>query len=151
MLERKVGEVLLVTAQLSCMEDGVRKPVYIREAADRLRLTPTAVSRMVQVLIECGYAELRRYGYVYLTDSGRDMAAYILHRRQIVRAFLTSLTGRHGGDVAAECARIEYALERDTVEAMERLLTAEGVVTASSAEVHYEKRHNAEVQCIDMP
>lgn len=146
MLERKLGEVLLVVAGLSCTEDGVRKPVYIREAADRLRLTPTAVSRMVQSLIEYGYAELRRYGYVYLTDHGRDTAAYILHRRKIVRAFLTSLTGRCGADVSAECMRIEYLLEKDTVDAMERLLT-EG--RASSAEIHW-GTHKPDAERIDM-
>ena len=106
--------------RLSGRGNGEDKPVRICTLSGELNVSPSSASRMAGQMSLWGYVDYRRYGYITLTDKGAVMGEYLIRRHDIVRKFLTKLTGRE--DTLTETERIEHYLSRETVEAMEKSL-----------------------------
>lgn len=98
-------------------ESPVTRPVRIGELAEKLRVSPSSASRMAQSMALWGYVDFRRYGYITVTEKGKERGAYLLRRHAVVREFLESLTGE---DALVETERIEHHLSENTVAAMEK-------------------------------
>lgn len=121
---RKNGELtpaaedyLEMIFRLSCAGKETPVPVRIGELAEKLRVSPSSASRMAQTMALWGYLDFRRYGYITMTEKGRERGAYFVRRHRAVREFLEELTGR---DALVETERIEHHLSEETVLAMER-------------------------------
>lgn len=105
--------------RLSRNDDGERVPVRICMLAEKLHVSPSSASRMAQSMAVWGYLDFKRYGYIIITDRGREMGEYLVRRHGIVLRFLECLTGKAS---LVETERIEHYLSPATVEAMENYL-----------------------------
>ncbi len=104
-------------------QSGTMRPVRICELAEKLHVSPSSASRMVQTMALRGYVDFKRYGFITLTAAGAEMGDYLIRRHRVVLDFLTWLRGDQ--DCFEEAERIEHHLSRRTVEAMEEKM-AEG-------------------------
>ena len=102
------------------LSDGGRDPVRIRDLSVALRVSPSSASRMATAMSADGFVNFRRYGYITLTDRGRDEGGYMRKRRALTTAYLARLRGEDERAVADEAERVAHCLSPGTVAAMER-------------------------------
>ncbi len=102
------------------LSDGGRDPVRIRDLSVALRVSPSSASRMATAMSADGFVNFRRYGYITLTDRGRDEGGYMRKRRALTTAYLARLRGEDERAVADEAERVAHCLSPETVAAMER-------------------------------
>lgn len=113
------------------------RPVRICELAGRLGVSPSSASRMAQSMAVWGFVDFQRYGYITLTEQGRERGAYLQRRHRTAEAFLRRLTGK---DCPQEAARMEHCLSPDIVEAMVRFLRDEKTgYTGDSCRIYMER------------
>ena len=96
------------------------EPVRIKELSEDLSVSPSSASRMATAMSARGLVNFRRYGYITLTEDGRELGEYLVRRRDVLIRFITALRG--DGDAEAEADAAEHCLFRDTVRAMEVFL-----------------------------
>ena len=114
-------EWLLAIAEMS--DADMTGPVRIGELALKLGAAPSSASRMARLLASWGYVDFRRYGYILLTENGREEGRYLIRRRAVVGAFLAKFTCRLPDECAAEAKAVEYGFSRESISAMEKYLT----------------------------
>jgi DtxR family transcriptional regulator, Mn-dependent transcriptional regulator len=92
--------------------------VSLRSIADRLDVTPPAISRMAQRLIRQGL--MRRDGAcgMLLSESGERVALKSIRKRRIFEAFLVTKMGYTWDQVYAVAAKSSNHLDDDLVERM---------------------------------
>lgn len=105
---------------LSRGDDGDDVPVRICALSEKLGVSPSSASRMAQSMAVWGYIDFRRYGYITLTDKGRERGAYLSERREIIGRFFSELCG---GSCADDLDRLSHFVSRNTVEAMDEYLS----------------------------
>ena len=104
------------------LSDGGREPVRIRDLSVALRVSPSSASRMATAMSADGFVNFRRYGYITLTDRGREEGGYMRKRRALTTAYLARLRGEDERAVASEAERLAHSLSPETVAAMESSL-----------------------------
>ncbi len=100
-------------------------PVRIRDIAHALNVSPSSASRMMSQLAGRELAEFERYGYVMMTDAGREMGMFLIKRHKTVNALLC-LINEGDCDDLEETERLEHYFSRRTVENIERFLEKYG-------------------------
>ena len=61
------------------------------ELAAKLHVRPSSVSKMIQQLGLTGYIRAERYGYISLTEKGKEAGNYLLYRHDVLHQFLCAL------------------------------------------------------------
>lgn len=97
------------------------------DLAERLGVTQATVAAAVARLQRGGYVKSEPYRSIFLTETGRELAAFCRRRHRVVLAFLAAL------GVAPEIAEqdaegIEHHVSEPTLAAMERWLEHQGRV-----------------------
>lgn len=102
----------------------VRSENYVRigKLADNLGVRPSSASKMTSHLKECGYVNYEKYGYITLTESGREYAAYLMKRHALLNRLLCLINGTESELKQVE--RTEHFFDRRTIENIERFLLA---------------------------
>jgi DtxR family Mn-dependent transcriptional regulator len=87
--------------------------VMISTLSENLNVRPPSVTKMVQKLAELGMLKYKRYDYVLLTDTGRELAKFLYERHYIVELFLKNL----GVDenLLIETELIEHSISKTTL------------------------------------
>lgn len=130
-------DYLAAICQMAQESESPPRPVRICELAQRLGVSPSSASRMAQSMAVWGFLDFRRYGYITLTEQGRERGAYLLERNRTVAAFFRRLTGR---DCPEEAARVEHCLSPETVHAMARFAAGENLGhTGDSCRIYMER------------
>ena len=78
--------------------------------ADRLEISPPAVSAMVKKLAALGYVTHVRYRGVRLTDEGRKVALEVLRHHRLLETYLVEELGVPWDRVHAEAEVLEHVL-----------------------------------------
>ncbi len=65
--------------------------VRISTLAELLNVRPSSATKMVQKLAEIGLVDYKRYGIIFLTESGREIGEFLLKRHNIVEKFLSTI------------------------------------------------------------
>lgn len=99
---------------------GEGEPVRVGMLARRLHVTPSSATKMVAVLAENGCVEAERYGFVTLTEYGRNTGVYLVRRHQIIHDFFCMLNGT--AEELTQTEKVEHFIEPHTLAAMERAL-----------------------------
>lgn len=84
-----------------------------REIAGHLHVSPASASKMTQQLKDEGYINAEKYGYVSLTDKGRQAGEYLLFRHQVLHRFLCALN--QSDNELEQAEKLEHFLNRTTV------------------------------------
>jgi DtxR family Mn-dependent transcriptional regulator len=105
---------------LSASVEDYAKAIYALEArhgaastnalAERLGVTPPAVSAMVKKLAGLGYVRHARYRGVRLTDAGRRVALEVLRHHRLLETYLVEELGVPWDSVHAEAEVLEHVL-----------------------------------------
>lgn len=127
------GYTLLQQGQLTAaMEDYLEMicrmeaqgVVRISALAQALHVKPPSASKMAGSLRAQGFIEFPRYGYITLTQLGRDMGAYLVRRHEIIGRLLCRINGTE--NELEEVEKIEHFLSPRTVANIERFLKGQG-------------------------
>jgi len=65
--------------------------VMISTLSENLHVRPPSVTKMVQKLAELGMINYKKYDKVLLSDTGLELAKYLLERHNIVELFLKNI------------------------------------------------------------
>ncbi len=110
----------------SAMEDYLEmiyrnslKEGYIRinTLAELLNVKAASASRMVQKLGALGLLIYKKYGIIVLSESGKEIGAYLLERHHISENFL-KLLGCEEDDLLQQAELMEHSLNPKTVHKM---------------------------------
>lgn len=94
--------------------------VRISALAAALHVTPPSASKMAGNLRAQELIEFPRYGYITLTELGKRMGEYLLHRHELINRLLCLIN--QTSDELEEAEKIEHFLSPRTVENIERFL-----------------------------
>lgn len=96
--------------------------VRITSLAHALHVKPPSASKMAANLRGQELIEFPRYGYITLTDLGRHLGAYLVHRHEVVGRLLCTIN--HTENELEEVEKIEHFLSPRTVSNIEAFLNA---------------------------
>jgi len=95
------------------------------ELAGRLGVTHATVNKVIGRLQRDGLVTSRPYRAIFLTDTGRALAARMRHRHRVVAAFLLAL-GVSDEVAELDAEGIEHHVSEETVAAFERFIAGAG-------------------------
>jgi len=109
---------LKVMLQLSSEKGGIRST----DIANALGISKASVSSMMNVLREAGYIAKEKYGTVTLTENGRNVAADIKRRYELLKRFLHDILGIEAAIAAEDACRMEHLISPETADQIDRQL-----------------------------
>lgn len=117
-------EVELTTAMEDYLEMICRimennETVRVKDLSKMLHVKPSSVTKMIQQLNHSGYIHSEKYGYIHLTDKGREMGQYLLYRHDVIHRFLCLLN--HTKNELEQVEKIEHFLDIKTVKNLDVL------------------------------
>lgn len=93
--------------------------VRLGELAEGLHVKPSSASKMIRLLSETGYINAEKYGYILLTEKGRQAGNYLLYRHDVLQRFLCILN--HSESELEQVEKIEHFFDKRTVENLDKL------------------------------
>lgn len=98
--------------------------VRISALAAALHVTPPSASKMAGNLRAQDLIEFPRYGYITLTETGKRLGAYLVHRHELLSRLLAEING--GESDLAEVEKLEHFFSPRTVQNLEAFLARLG-------------------------
>ncbi len=95
--------------------EKVRGFATSKDVAKHLNVRPSAVTKMLRRLRQLGYIDYEQYRGFVLTESGREVAAEVLRRHEVLVRFLEEL-GVPPETAEEEAEFIEHGLSSSTLE-----------------------------------
>lgn len=124
------GYTLLEHGQLTTSMEDYLEMIYRMESeggyvritalAHALHVKPPSASKMAANLRGQGFIDFPKYGYITLTEWGRRMGAYLVHRHQVVGRLLCAINQTESE--LEEVEKIEHFLSPRTVANIEKFL-----------------------------
>mgnify|MGYP000893051878 CR=1 FL=1 len=87
------------------------------DIAEKLKVTKPSVSNAVHRLIQNGYLEMDRSGFLSLTDAGMGIASSIYQRHRTLAKFFEAL-GVDPAVAVDDACRIEHDISQETFDAL---------------------------------
>ncbi len=110
------GEMYLETIYvLSKKLPGVRS----LDVAQSMEFSKPSVSRAVSILKNAGYLTVDKDGFLFLTDSGKEIAVKIYERHTVLTNLLTRL-GVSPEVAAQDACKMEHAISDESFAAIKR-------------------------------
>jgi DtxR family Mn-dependent transcriptional regulator len=110
-------DYLKIIMELSNDED-----IHSIEIANALGVSKASVSCMLRVLKDEGYVNKERYGTVTLTENGRNIAANVKRRYELLKRLLNDVLGVEATTAAGDACRIEHLISSETTDKIDRQL-----------------------------
>lgn len=63
----------------------------INTLSELLNVAAPSATKMVQKLARLGFLDYKKYGIVFMTETGKEVGKYLLHRHEIIQNFLIHL------------------------------------------------------------
>lgn len=95
------------------------------DIANELGFKKPSVSIAMRNLKEKGYITVMEQGYIYLTNSGREIAEMIYERHEFLTNWLTEL-GVDKKIAAEDACRIEHDISKESFEAIKKYCSEHG-------------------------
>lgn len=93
-----------------------------KDIADRLGVTPATVTSALRSLAEKGLINYQPYSHITLTEQGRQTAAEILRRHEVLTEFFAVVLRAPGQQAEDNACRAEHVLDPEIIERMIRFL-----------------------------
>ncbi|MDT7859573.1 MAG: iron dependent repressor, metal binding and dimerization domain protein [Candidatus Calditenuis sp.] len=101
--------------------EKVRGFATSKDVARHLNVRPSAVTKMLRRLRQLGYIDYEQYRGFVLTETGREVAADVLRRHEVLVRFLEKL-GVPPETAEEEAEFIEHGLSSSTLEILSALI-----------------------------
>ncbi|MDD6168781.1 MAG: metal-dependent transcriptional regulator [Lachnospiraceae bacterium] len=92
------------------------------DIANELGFTKPSVSVAMKNLRENGYITVTDAGFIYLTDSGKEIADMIYERHALLSSWLTSL-GVNEKIATEDACKMEHVISKETFQAIKTYVT----------------------------
>lgn len=115
-ITRTMEDYLEMICRMSKLDPIVRTQTI----AQRLHVSPSSVTKMMQQLAARGFVEYKPYAYLKLTPLGEQEGEYLLYRHTVLHDFLCYVNGTQ--DELQQVEMIEHFFDRTTVQNIEQLL-----------------------------
>ncbi len=96
--------------------------IHSIDIANVLGISKASVSCMMDVLKDEGYVSREKYGAVTLTENGRNIAANVKRRYELLKTFLHNVLGAEATIAAWDACRIEHLISSETTDKIDRQL-----------------------------
>lgn len=116
MLSPSLEDYLEEVYRFSVTQDVVR----VTDVSHKLNFSLPSVSKALGKLRARGYITYQKYGFIGLTDKGRQMGSYLVQRNQVLQEFLMLL--RAPCEVAVEAEAMEHYLSRETIDSIQVIM-----------------------------
>lgn len=113
----------------SAMEDylemiyrNIQEEGYMRinNLAELLNVKPSSATKMVQKLTGLGFLDYKKYGIIFLTESGRKCGKFLLARHNILEKFLKVIGINE--NLLIETELIEHNISNNTLNNIDQLI-----------------------------
>ncbi|HWT27432.1 MAG TPA: metal-dependent transcriptional regulator [Mobilitalea sp.] len=85
----------------------------INMLSDLLNVAAPSATKMVQKLSSLGLVDYKKYGIIFLTESGKEIGKFLLNRHNIIENFLQNIGVKE--DTLAETELIEHTVTSETL------------------------------------
>lgn len=114
-LSPAMEDYLEMTARL-CMDNGFTR---INKISTALNVKPSSASKMIAKLMADGYLAFDSNNCIHLTETGRQISAYLLYRHQTLETFFLAIGSE---DPLRETELIEHYLSEHTIQAIQKII-----------------------------
>lgn len=100
---------------------NLEKEGYMRinTLAELLNVKPSSATKMVQKLASLGLVDYKKYGIIFLTESGKEYGKFLLERHNIIEKFLKSIGITE--NLLSETELIEHNISKNTMKCIDLL------------------------------
>lgn len=95
--------------------------IRINTLSELLNVKPSSATKMVQKLTALGFLNYKKYGIIFLTDTGKEAGKFLLKRHNVIEKFL--LTIGISENILKETELIEHNISANTLESIDILNT----------------------------
>ena len=118
---RESGENYLETILVLTKRNGRVRSV---DVAAELEYSKPSVSRAIGILKKEGLVEVDKAGWIKLTYTGKQRAAAVFDRHNVIAGYLNELLGVDKNTAQEDACRIEHIISEKTYEKMKEKLIA---------------------------
>ena len=97
---------------------GAETVARVKDIATRRGVKASSVSTAIVNLKQLGLIDHKHYGYVELTDNGRELGQVLARRHAVIRCFLRDILGLEGVAADDEACRLEHTMSGPTLDAL---------------------------------
>jgi len=90
-----------------CQEGGLAR---VKDIAERRAVSSASVVGAIKNLKRRKLIRQERYGYIRLTESGREIAASMLHKQEVLSKFLEKILGLDPESASRDASKMEHAV-----------------------------------------
>lgn len=98
-----------------CLNEGY---IRISSLAEQLNVKASSASKVVQKLSEAEYVNYEKYSIIQLTEKGRNIGEFLLHRHNTLETFLKNLGVKD--NLLLDTELIEHHLSMETLKIIEK-------------------------------
>lgn len=91
----------------------------INTLSEMLHVKPSSATKMVQKLTELALLDYKKYGIIFLTERGKEIGRFLLHRHNTIEKFLKCIGT--GGNLLTETELIEHNISSNTLDNIDLL------------------------------
>jgi len=91
----------------------------INTLSELLNVKPSSATKMVQKLTELAFVDYKKYGIIFLTESGKKYGKFLLARHNIIEKFLKSIG--ISDNLLIETELIEHNISINTLKSIDML------------------------------
>jgi len=95
-----------------------RRVVRVKDLASKMGVTMSSVVAALRSLADKGLVVHERYGYLELTEEGRNVAREVLKRHNLLFHFFHDILGVRRELSDRDACNVEHQLSRETLEAL---------------------------------
>ena len=99
--------------------------VRVGELAGMLNVKPSSASKMVDNLKKQGMVLSEKYGYITLTEAGKNLGKYLVFRHDTIHRLLCYINGSQ--NELEQVEKIEHFINEETVHNIRKMLDANGL------------------------
>ena len=95
--------------------DKAKNGVRLTDIAEQMNVAKSSVHTAIKHLAERGLLVHEKYGILYLTDEGRELADHVYTRHKSIKLFLEKVLMVSGETAESDACVIEHVLSEETM------------------------------------
>jgi DtxR family Mn-dependent transcriptional regulator len=104
--------------ELSSKETGAR----VSDIAERLGVTKASTNSAMTTLSDKGLITNEKYGEIFLTPAGRELAEFTSNKHHTIQKFFTEILNLDFKTADADACAIEHVISNDSIRAMQEYM-----------------------------